>query len=419
MISWLGEASMSHTELATGGRIPREGPSEESEDNILLVANYAPSVDYAWWLMEHFWVEIATLAEAAGARTFLAYPVQGAVPDKIQSSAIEPIVCPIPKTSTRGLLRACRLIRRLRIRALYLTDRSYWDPTYLAFRATGVRRIVNHDHTPGDRPMRSGPTAILKSTRNRIPGMHADHWIALSDLMKERAVGNVLIPPRRVSVVPNGIVPIEPSGDEPGFVRRHFALPEDACVVVMVGRAHPYKRVDFMVRVAATVQKRSPQSSLCFIHVGDGPQLEGLRDLARSLGASPPRMVFAGHRSDVRTILPGCDIALHPSRGEGFSLAILEYMSAGLATVVPDVPSVAQAIDHKRTGIVYPDGDLDAAVRKLLLLENDDERRRALGRAASAVVDRKYSLEVCTKIFRRTISRFLTSAVSYPSARSR
>lgn len=395
---------MTGAEVPPPHRVPAARPTEE---NILLVANYAPSVGYAWWLMEHFWVEIATLAEAAGARTFLAYPVPGAVPAAIQASGIEPIVCPIPKSSKRGLLRACRLIRRLRIRGMYLTDRSYWDPTYAAFRAAGVRRIVNHDHTPGDRPMRSGATALLKSLRNRLPWMHTDHWIALSELMQKRAVGNVLVPPSRVSVVPNGIVPIEPTGTEPQFVRRQFDLPEDACVVVMVGRAHPYKRVDFLVRAAAAVQHESPASSLSFLHVGDGPQLDDLQGLTRNLGIPPHRMVFAGRRDDVRSILPGCDIALHPSQGEGFSLAILEYMSAGLATVVPDVPSVAQAIDHERTGIVYPDGDLQGVVQNLLHLEADVERRRTLGRLASEVVDRRYSLQVCTRIFRRTISPLL------------
>jgi len=373
------------------------------QDHVLLVANYAPDVGYAWWLMQRFWVEIAGLARKHDARTFLAYPREGPTPEHLLEAGIEPLHCDFNDRTATGTRRIMSTIRESGARNLYLTDRAFFDTRYRSFRSAGIRHIVNHDHTPGDRPPVRGPRAIAKRLRNSLPGMQVDHWIALSPLMKERARLNGLIPDDRISIVSNGIDPIAvyPSAREK--VLSTFFLPENARVVVTVGRAHPYKRIDFMLQVAREVEQADPDSPLVFLYIGDGPQLDELRTMARELGLSPGRVHLAGHRNDVREILPGCDMALHAARGEGFSLAILEYMSAGLATLVPDIPSVCQAITSGDTGVVYPDADSEYVARKLKELSADGAMRARLGEAAAQTVCKNYTLDRTMEMFRKTI----------------
>jgi len=102
----------------------------------------------------------------------------------------------------------------------------------------------------------------------------------------------------------------------------------------------------------------------------------------------------------VRSLLCGCDMALDPARGEGFSLSILEYMSAGLTTLVPDIPSVSQAIVHGQTGLVYAPDDVDAVSDLVGDLARDRGRVERLGQAARDEVLRKYSLERTRREFR-------------------
>jgi glycosyltransferase involved in cell wall biosynthesis len=159
-----------------------------------------------------------------------------------------------------------------------------------------------------------------------------------------------------------------------------------------------------VIRVARRVQDIDPHTPLAFIHIGDGPQLEELRDLAAREGLAPPRLTFAGYRQDVRSLLAGCHFALHAAKGEGFSLASLEYLSAGLVTLVPDVPSVSQAIDSGRTGIVYPEGDVEAAAQLLArLCRLPMTELRVMGSAAAQEVRENYSLERTSRVFRDTI----------------
>jgi glycosyltransferase involved in cell wall biosynthesis len=112
-------------------------------------------------------------------------------------------------------------------------------------------------------------------------------------------------------------------------------LPENASVVVSSGRVHSYKGIAFILRLAAELIVSRGRDDLYFVHLGDGPDMDRYRLMAGDL-ALHGRFIFAGRRSDVRSILPSCTVALHASDGEAFSLAILEFMASGLPPVVPN-----------------------------------------------------------------------------------
>jgi glycosyltransferase involved in cell wall biosynthesis len=143
-----------------------------------------------------------------------------------------------------------------------------------------------------------------------------------------------------------------------------------------------------------------------FFYIGDGPDSARLKDLAAGLELDGGAFTFLGRRNDVRRILPAFDVALHAAEGEGFSLAILEYMSAGLATLVPDVPSVAQAVDHQRTGWVYAHRIVESASKAVQAMR-DPRTRHKLGEAAAKEVATRYSWERTRTGFRALMCDWL------------
>lgn len=374
-------------------------------DSVLLVANYRPDVGFAWWLMENFWCEFSDVAQQRGLRTILAYPVAGSIPERVAGAPLDVVVHPFAGRGVRGLLRSLAFVHRQRVRCIYFTDRSFTRLAYALFRLSGVRVLINHDHTPGDRPPIRGVKGALKRLWRRLPLANCDLQLCVSPLIGERAVVNAGIPESKVRVVQNGIRPF--TGERPhGYINNTLAVPRGAVVCITVCRAHPYKRVDFAVRAAARYLRSRPHSNAYFVHCGDGPVLDQLAQLASDLGVAD-RFLFAGRRSDVEPLLRSSDLAFHPAQGEAFSLAILEYMSAGLPVVVPDIASVSQAIRHSETGVVYQDGDLDAASDALAKLIDDAEMRQCLGAAAANDVRERFSLSMTNDTFRQVISSAL------------
>ena len=384
-----------------GSRRVSHGLFEEADiaGNLLCVAVYEPDVGYAWWLMEELWIDLASLCDERGLRCVLAYPKEGHVPDRIRAAPVDVVFADFSDRTVTGIAAACRLIRREKIGTVYLTARDFFDPAYVAWRACGVSTIVSHDHNPGDRPPVVGVKGLLKRLRNSLRPATCDLYVTLSPLMLERAVLNGRIPRRRCRVVQNGIPPIDCKKEKSSNLREELGLKVSQKIVVTVGRAHPHKNIDFIIRVAERLDA-AERDDIVFVHVGDGPWLEKLWTQAGEAGLLDRRFFFLGRREDVRSLLCECDMALHAAQGEGFSLAIVEYMSAGLATLVPDIPSVKQAITHGQTGLIYPPGDVDAVFHLVSDLAREPDRIEQLGIAASDEVLDKYTLERTRREFR-------------------
>lgn len=362
-----------------------------SRPGLLLVANWDSGVGYAWWLMESFW---ATLARAYSPthRVLVAFPSISTLSPELTSAPLEAVEEDFGARGPAAFWRQIRFLRAHRIRVLYLSDRGTVSLRHLAFRLLGgVRLIVTHDHTPGLRTRPRGLKRAAKALLHRIPGLAVDGAIGASEFVRERLIDVVRMPPERCFAAPNGLPP-EDTDTLSVDVRNEFGFGPEQKILVMTGRANRYKNVEFVLEVLARLTP-AEQAALRFLFVGDGPDLEHFRHRAAALNLAP-LCTFAGRRSDVPAILRGCDLAIHPSRGEvGYSLSILESMRAGLPVLVPDNPSVCAATRDGETGLIYREDDPEDALKVLRCLLRDPATARHIGEAARNEVATRYRLE--------------------------
>lgn len=378
-----------------GGISRRDGlnKSAHSGSAVLLVANYPSDVGYAWWLMEAFWATIASDMAESGRKCLLAYPKINVVPQVVRQAPIEVMEWQVRPRTLGEALRGAVSMRKLGISSVYLTDWPGYSYVYLLWRLAGVRRIVLHDHTPGDRPAIHGPRAWFKSLIHWFRWLSCDSYVGVSDYIRRRFTENGRVPADRCFVVRNGIRTFACEGVDRTEIRTRLGVPASAVLVVLVSRATYYKGWDFAVKCAASLlaQVRTDEE-VHFVFCGDGPDLDDFRRLAQSLAVSE-RCHFLGQRDDVREILCGADIAFHPSRGEALSLATLEFMCAGLPVVLPDRPSVSGVLHDGIDGVVYPAEQIVPAAQAIIELARDPEKRRRVGLAASHTVASNYRLE--------------------------
>jgi glycosyltransferase involved in cell wall biosynthesis len=113
--------------------------------------------------------------------------------------------------------------------------------------------------------------------------------------------------------------------------------------------------------------------------VGEGPAHV---EFARGL----PGAVFTGHLSGetLGEAVASADVLLNPSATEAFGNVNLEAMAAGLAVISADAPSSRTLIDHGRSGLLVPPGDVAGYAAALAKLAADPALRRRLGQAARA-----------------------------------
>lgn len=377
-----------------------------SPGNVLMVSNYPSETAYAWWLMEQLWITLSEFHNQRGGRAFLAYPQITTVSPTIAAAGIEVHELAIPGTSTAGKKDVTAFIRGNQIETIYFTDRPWFSIDYARLRWAGVKNILIHDHTPGDRLPITGLRKALKTLRNRLPCVTADYVFCVSPLMRMRNITNGVIPPERCITIQNGIRPLSVPGDR-SEVRAKLGIDQDACVVITTGRAHPYKRFDFVVEVARQLITSNPQLKVVFLLVGDGPALDNLQQQVIADGLEE-WVKLLGYRRDIHNLLFASDIALHAALGEGFSLSIVEYMSAGLPVVVPDIPSVAQGVQDNVNGNIYSWHQPAAATEHIARLVAAPALRRGMGAAGQRLANQSLTLDRTLTTFRASLAKILS-----------
>jgi glycosyltransferase involved in cell wall biosynthesis len=330
------------------------------------------------------------------------------LPARLATAPIQAAELDFEDRTETNLAALRQYIERHQIQHLYLTDKPYTDRFYRTLRAWGIRAIVNHDHMPGERPPAGFLARVIKSAIHGTGLISCDRYIGVSQFVCDRLIRNACIPASRVTRVLNGIEPIAVDPTLRHYAHDTFHIPREALIVVSVGRATYYKGIDFLIECARDVLSDSTLPPVVFLYCGHGPDLEAFQKMANGYKLGE-RFLFAGRREDIRQILPSCDIAIQASRGEAFSLAILEYLSSGLATIVPDSCGNGEAVSSGENGFLYPSGDRTAAVNKLKECIKDSELRTRLAAAGRQSVRERFSITRASQELAKVVAREFAS----------
>ena len=156
-------------------------------------------------------------------------------------------------------------------------------------------------------------------------------------------------------------------------------------VVVYWGRLEPLKGVDILVAAMGAVWRSLPQAQLVML----GEDLDGmsasLRQMAGERGAN---LHILGYQpiEQLFSAIAAADVAALPSMWENFSIAALEAMTLGRATVLTSGTGSAEFFEAGRDGLMVAPGDVSALGEALLSLLSDPDLRRRYGEAAAASV---------------------------------
>jgi glycosyltransferase involved in cell wall biosynthesis len=152
------------------------------------------------------------------------------------------------------------------------------------------------------------------------------------------------------------------------------------------------KGFDVLVRAVSSL------SDVRVVVVGEGDERSRLERLAAEQGISG-RVYMPGWDDNPRARLPGFDIFALPSRSEGFPLALVEAMFAGLPVVASRVGSVAEAVNDGEAGLLVEPDDVEGLTRALARLRDYPSLRQKLGEKARAVAERKHTAERTAKAY--------------------
>jgi mannosyltransferase len=178
----------------------------------------------------------------------------------------------------------------------------------------------------------------------------------------------------------------------------HFKPPSDRAMAAAALELGPGPLVGVLGRV------REAKGTGDFVRAYAGLQtpwrgvVQGLvkpaeRTFAQALQAIAPTLQWRPPTADVRALLQGLTVLVQPSRSEGFSMVTLEAMASGCCVVAAALPYTQGLIEHERTGLLYPPGDIAALTTCLEKVIHNPELPARIGRAARERVTQKHSIQ--------------------------
>lgn len=196
----------------------------------------------------------------------------------------------------------------------------------------------------------------------------------------------------RMIVIPNGIDVEEFYPDREGGnrLRRAWGVTAEEILVGIVGRLNPVKDHKTFIEAASLLLERNP--SFRFVVVGDGTpdyQIE-LKKLAQEKKAGD-HVIWAGIRSDMRSVYSSFDVLCSTSCSEGFSNVIGEAMACGVPCAVTDVGDSARIVGA--LGVIAPPGSasrMSAGINELLERVRYDA---CLGKKCRRRIEEEFSLD--------------------------
>ena len=226
----------------------------------------------------------------------------------------------------------------------------------------------------------------------------ANAIICVSEEGKQHLVDNWNVNPKKIVVFPNAVDVgrFRPDLEKRTAIRKSLDINQEP-MILFVGRFYEWHDVGTLLEAFSQVLVTKPRAHL--VLVGDGSQLEMLKQQAASLGIEAS-VCFTGlvPHSNVPEYMAAADIAVVPylrmEQNLWFSpLKMFEYMASGAALIASGVGQIMDVIDGERNGFLVPPGDATALAGTIVKLIDDPDLRSRLGQQARQDAVRNFSWE--------------------------
>lgn len=177
--------------------------------------------------------------------------------------------------------------------------------------------------------------------------------------------------------------------------REDIGLSKGQFVIGAVGRLHPVKNFQLLLRAFACVHKRKSKARL--VIVGSGGQECFLKNLSKELKISEFVRFIVGKQAVHYYDLFDCFV--QTSDKEGISIALLEAMSFDLPCIVTNVGKEHPVVIDGHNGLICKAGDLDMLARSIESFICRPDFVSKIGNNAKNTVESNFRLEGMVKSY--------------------
>ena len=197
---------------------------------------------------------------------------------------------------------------------------------------------------------------------------------------EERVQTQYRYPNKKVVLLPNGVEPELFSHGAGVDFRNRRNIPQDAFVLLTVGRIDPQKNQFFLLKQFREILSIKNNAHLLFIgHVTNEAYLNDINRYVLDNDLSANVTIIPGidaNSSDLVDAYHAADLFVLPSIHEPFGIVILEAWASGLPVVASRVGGIPSFVVHHKDGILFqPNNPLQLISAIRFALENPEQTK--------------------------------------------
>ncbi len=169
-------------------------------------------------------------------------------------------------------------------------------------------------------------------------------------------------------------------------VRKELKIKKDDFLAVHLSNLRDVKRIPDLLKIISRLKKYTNIKLLILA----GSSFKPFLLLVKKLKIQKQIIVRENVR-DIENYLNSSDFGIYTSEKESFGMGILETMSFGKPILATRVGGIPEVIKNKKTGLLFPIGDINAFADTIKKLEKDRELAKKMGRAGKKYAETKFS----------------------------
>jgi len=242
---------------------------------------------------------------------------------------------------------------------------------------------------------------------------HTNHYIAVSEAVRQNLVANHNIPEDRIDTV-HGFIPVAASQGTDQDAAHHkilqrLKIPTNAMIVGASGTFEWRKGPDLFIQLARSICSQQRSKPVHFVWIGgrpEGPRFGEIMHDTRHARVDD-YIHFVGPQPDPLTYFAACDVFTMISREDPFPLASLEAGSLGKPVVCFDGSGGAKEFVEDDCGYVVPYLDVESMADRVKQLLDSIELRKRFGQQAAEKVRQRHDVSIAAPKILSVIRRFL------------
>ena len=197
-----------------------------------------------------------------------------------------------------------------------------------------------------------------------------------------------------IEFIPNAVDLRSFKKGNPQRIRDKYNISEEEKLLIYVGRIGLEKNLGFMLQAFKNIKDQVPEAKLMI--VGEGPELESTKELAKYLGINE-RVIFPGRveYKEIPSYFAAGYAFIMTSTTEVKPLALLEAMASGLPVAAISAAGSSDTINHNFDGLLTP-YDMEAFCDALLKILKDQAFHDRLSIGALKTSE-NYSIDTTSK----------------------